>query len=89
MSQWSACCAVVLPLVLLLVLVIIEIIRTRREVCTTPSPMATATALPTNAVLFGMKNWQTVQNMVRWQGEVSRIDGLIADLNPPPPPAAQ
>lgn len=84
----GSCCAILVPLILLVLLVVIEIIRARR--LAQEEQMRAEQSQPSAPVVdvlsFGVKNWKTVQDMIRWKGEVSNIDSLMADLAPTPPP---
>lgn len=74
--------AVLLPLLLITLFLIIEIIRHRR---TQPAQAEAVNVSKTPDMLrYGVRNWRTVQDMIKWQGEVSRIDGLLSDLQPAP-----
>lgn len=80
----QAVVAILVPLFLLVVLLVVEIIKARREACNVQDSESKDRAkMPmANVLSFGVKNWRTVQNMVKWKGEVSHIDGLLADLQP-------
>ena len=47
----------------------------------TPGPTLAATL-----ALFPQQKWNTMQNMLHWKQEMSRLDTLISETNPPPPP---